>query len=184
MEKIQLAQCSGGGGAGLGSCEHDNRTSKKKGGVANDLTWWVNVIFWTESMNSVLCAAVLSNSTDETEVAIKRRLASSSTAKTSKHLFSRKNWCSSDVHSEQIITQVKLLQPQLTFLYVPPGLTFKNSTWRSLCVECFVRISEQTATFALYIINWLAFTTVVGSVYSAVRTDSLCKADYVSSLKC
>ena len=51
------------------------------------------------------------------------------------------------------------------------------------CVECFVRISEQTATFALYIINWLAFITVVGSVYCAVRTDSLYKADYVSSLK-
>ena len=55
----------------------------------------------------------------------------------------------------------------------------KNSTWRSLCVECFVRISEQTATFALY---WLVFITVVESVYCAVRTDSLDKADYVSSL--
>ena len=69
------------------------------------------------------------------------------------------------------------------FLYVPPGLTFKNSTWRSLCVELFVRISEQTATFALYIVNWLVFITVVESVYCAVRTDSLYKADYVSSLK-
>ena len=68
-------------------------------------------------------------------------------------------------------------------MYVPPGLTFKNSTWRSLCVECFVRISEQTATFALYIINWLVFITVVESVYCAVRTDSLYKADCVSSFK-
>jgi len=33
--------------------------------------------------------------------------------------------------------------------YVPPGLTFKNFTWCSLGVKCFVRISEQTATFAL-----------------------------------
>jgi len=40
----------------------------------------------------------------------------------------------------------------------------KNSTWCSLCVECFVRISEQTATFALYVINWLDFITVVESV--------------------
>ena len=39
------------------------------------------------------------------------------------------------------------------FLYVRPVVAFKNSTWRSLCVECFVRISEQTATFALYIID-------------------------------
>ena len=38
---------------------------------------------------------------------------------------------------------------------------------------CFVRISEQTATFALYSINWLVFTTDVESVYSAVQTGSL-----------
>ena len=63
------------------------------------------------------------------------------------------------------------------------GLTFKNSTWHLICVECFVRISEQTATFVLYIINWLVFVTVVESVYCAVRTDSLYKADYISSLK-
>ena len=69
------------------------------------------------------------------------------------------------------------------FLYVPPGLTFINSTLCSLCFECFVRISEQTATFALYSINWLVFITVVESVYCALRTDSLYKADYVSSLK-
>jgi hypothetical protein len=61
------------------------------------------------------------------------------------------------------------------------GLIFKNSTWCSLCCECFVRISEQTATFALYIINWLVFITVVESVHSAVRTDSLYTADCVSS---
>jgi hypothetical protein len=42
-----------------------------------------------------------------------------------------------------------------------------------------VRISEQTVTFDLYIINWLVFITVVESVYSAVRTDYLYKADYV-----
>jgi len=65
----------------------------------------------------------------------------------------------------------------LEVFYVPPGLKMKNSTWCSLWVECFVRISEQTATFALYDINWLVFITVVESVYSAVRTDSLYKAD-------
>ena len=56
-------------------------------------------------------------------------------------------------------------------------------TWCSLCVECFVRISDQPAVFAIYVINWLVFITVVESVYSAVRTDSLYKADYVKSLK-
>ena len=62
------------------------------------------------------------------------------------------------------------------------GVIFKNSTWCSLCVECFVGISEQTATFALYITDWLVFIIVLERVYNAVRTDSLCKADYVSSL--
>ena len=76
------------------------------------------------------------------------------------------------------ITDINLLKPTYH-----QGLTFKNSTCCSLCVECFVRISEQTATFALYSIDWLVFITVVESVYCAVRTDSLYKADYVSSLK-
>ena len=44
-------------------------------------------------------------------------------------------------------------------------------------------IPEQTATFALYFINCLVFITVVEGVYCAVRTDSLYKAGYVSSLK-
>ena len=83
----------------------------------------------------------------------------------------------------RILILVFLPFKALRFLYVPPGLTFKNSTWPSLCVECFVRISEQTATSALYIINRLVFITVLGSVYFAVRADSLYKADYVSSLK-
>jgi hypothetical protein len=47
----------------------------------------------------------------------------------------------------------------------------------------FLRISEQRAAFAVYAIDWLVSVTVVESVYSAVRTDSLYKADYVSSLK-
>ena len=32
-------------------------------------------------------------------------------------------------------------------------VNIQNSTWCSLCVECFVWISEQTATFAVYSIN-------------------------------
>jgi hypothetical protein len=54
-----------------------------------------------------------------------------------------------------------------------------DSLYKADCVECFVRISEQTATFALYIINLLGFITVVESVYSAVLNDSLHKAHYV-----
>ena len=36
--------------------------------------------------------------------------------------------------------------------------------------------------FDVYGINWLVFIAVVESVYSAVRTDCLYKADYVWSL--
>jgi hypothetical protein len=42
---------------------------------------------------------------------------------------------------------------------------------------CFVWISEQSATFALYSINTLVFITEMESVYCAARTDSLYKAD-------
>jgi hypothetical protein len=38
-----------------------------------------------------------------------------------------------------------------------------------------VRILEQTAAFALYVIKRLFFIIVVESVYSAVRTDCLIK---------
>jgi hypothetical protein len=48
---------------------------------------------------------------------------------------------------------------------------------------CFVRILEQTATFALYSIKILFFITEVESVYSAVRAESLHKTDHLSSLK-
>ena len=49
----------------------------------------------------------------------------------------------------------------------------------TLFFKSLIRFS-MTATFALYVINWLVFITVVESVYSEVRTDSLYKADYVS----
>ena len=42
---------------------------------------------------------------------------------------------------------------------------------------CFVRLSEQTVTFVLYIINSLVFITEVESVYCAVRTESLYNPD-------
>ena len=42
-----------------------------------------------------------------------------------------------------------------------------------IAFTCFVRISEETATFALYCINWLVFKTEVESVYCVVRFESL-----------
>ena len=42
---------------------------------------------------------------------------------------------------------------------------------------CFVWLSEQTVTFALYIIKTEVFITEVESVYCAVRTESLYSRD-------
>jgi hypothetical protein len=42
---------------------------------------------------------------------------------------------------------------------------------------CFVRISEQTATFALHNFRRLDFIKEAESVYSAVGTESLYKTD-------
>jgi len=49
---------------------------------------------------------------------------------------------------------------------------------------CFVFISEQTATCATYNTNRLVFITEMRSVYYAVRTGSLNRAVYSSSLNC
>jgi hypothetical protein len=58
-------------------------------------------------------------------------------------------------------------------LYVPLGLTSKNSTFHPHSVFMyFVWISEQTAIIFLYNINWLVFITETESVYCAVRTGS------------
>ena len=42
-----------------------------------------------------------------------------------------------------------------------------------IAVMCVLWLSEQTVTFALYIINRLVFITEVESVYCAVRTECL-----------
>ena len=42
-----------------------------------------------------------------------------------------------------------------------------------------VWLSEQTAPFALYCINWLIFITEVESVYYAVRFESLYNTDTI-----
>jgi hypothetical protein len=55
-------------------------------------------------------------------------------------------------------------------LYVPPGLTFTNSTFcPNSVLMYFVCNSEQTAIISLYSINLLIFITETGCVYCAVR---------------
>jgi hypothetical protein len=103
--------------------------------------------------------------------------------------------CSSD-HS-QFVTFLSTFQNLAVPLRTARFNIKKNSTCCLLRVGCFVRSSKQTAGFALYIINWYfyhrggkclqrgtdwllrysRFITVVESVYSAVRTDSLYVAD-------
>ena len=57
---------------------------------------------------------------------------------------------------------------------------FKIKKFRILIAfMCFVWISEQTETFALYYNNWLVFITVVESDYSAIRTESLYNTDTI-----
>jgi len=50
------------------------------------------------------------------------------------------------------VSGFNLLKPS-GFVTYQRVLIFKNSTWCSHRVECFVLVSEQTATLALYIIN-------------------------------
>ena len=63
------------------------------------------------------------------------------------------------------------------------SLTFKTVRSAHIVFTCFVFIWEQTATCATYSINWLVFITEMKSVYSAVRTGSLNKAVFASSVK-
>jgi hypothetical protein len=66
--------------------------------------------------------------------------------------------------------------------YVPTGLTFKNSTWCSLFGWAFYTDLRTESCFC-FIRHKLVFITVVKGVYSAARTDSLYKAEYVSFLE-
>ena len=64
----------------------------------------------------------------------------------------------------------------------PTSLIFKNRMLFTQCIYVFC-IWEQTATCAIYIINWLVFITELKSVYCAVRTGSLNEAVCASSLR-
>jgi hypothetical protein len=59
-------------------------------------------------------------------------------------------------------------------LYVPPGITFNNSTFCPHSVfMCFLLIAELKAIISIYNINWLVFIANTECVYCAVRTGSL-----------
>jgi hypothetical protein len=72
------------------------------------------------------------------------------------------------------------IKPQW-LLYVPPCLTFNNSTFcPHIVFMCFVWISEQTAIISLYNINWLVCVTETECVYCAVRTETTLFLDICS----
>ena len=80
---------------------------------------------------------------------------------------------------------VAIILPTFNLLK-PSGYFTYRHIWNSkilhahyIAFTCFVRISEQTATFALYSINWLVFITEVESVYRAVRIESLYNTDKI-----
>jgi hypothetical protein len=77
---------------------------------------------------------------------------------------------------------LNLLKPSCNFTYhqVQHSIILHGA---HVAFMCFVHISEQTATFTVNISNSFFIITEVESVYCAVRTESLYKTDYVSSLK-
>jgi len=77
---------------------------------------------------------------------------------------------------------IDLLKPS-GFLTYHEAIYLKILHGARFALNVFLRMSEQTAAFAVYDIKGLVFITVMESVYSAVRTDSLYRGDYVSTLK-
>jgi len=67
------------------------------------------------------------------------------------------------------------------FLYVPPGLTFNNSTWFSHLRFCVLYGSKNRQRLLLYttLADWFCITEVE-SVYCAVGTESFYKTDMFS----
>jgi len=64
-----------------------------------------------------------------------------------------------------LLSSIRITWPShAILLYIYVGVHFSQT----ICLVC-----------ATYCINWLVFITAVKSVYSAVRTDSLHRADYV-----
>ena len=66
--------------------------------------------------------------------------------------------------------------PPTSWRSIPPGLTYKNSTWCSHCVYVFCGELERATKFALHDIKTLndwSYITEVDSVYRAVGTESL-----------
>ena len=59
-------------------------------------------------------------------------------------------------------------------LYLPPGLTIKNSTFLPKSIlSYFLWFSQKAAEFCLHNINWLDFVPNNENIYCAVRTEFL-----------
>jgi hypothetical protein len=95
--------------------------------------------------------------------------------------------CNSVIHNSVIFNEDNILTLQRRrglnstyVLYVPPVSTYKKYAFSPpKLFMYFIYLSEQIATSALYNL----FMTEISSDYCAVRTGSLNKRNYVSSLK-
>jgi hypothetical protein len=78
-----------------------------------------------------------------------------------------------------LLTVINLLNPCDCFTY-QQVLTFKNSTWCSRWVMCFVRSHNRLRLLPYKTsADWFC-KTEVENVYCAVRTQSVCKTDTYS----
>jgi len=78
---------------------------------------------------------------------------------------------------------VKLSIPSGFFTYVPPGLHSKILHGARFALSVLYGSQNRQRLLLYTLLTRLVFITAVESVYSAVRADSLYKADYVWSLK-
>jgi hypothetical protein len=85
------------------------------------------------------------------------------------------------LHSPQLTNTITVATTHLILIQISNIFVFsvfhqRHSTFYFI-FQNYV-ISRFKTTFALYSTNWLVFITLMESVYSAVRTDCLYKADY------
>jgi len=79
-------------------------------------------------------------------------------------------------HNFLCLTMLNILKPACYFTYHQVlHSTILHGDY--LAIICFMWLSERIVTFALYFFNSVVFMTEMGSLYSAVRTESLYKAD-------
>jgi hypothetical protein len=95
----------------------------------------------------------------------------------------RKKHGQTSVRVVEKCSDIPVAAVQHTFTHNTQNNTMRQNTQNGTYMTMrILKVTKEHITW-LYIIKWLAFITVVERVYSAVRTDSLYKAEHVSCLK-